>query len=174
MALVVCKDCGNQVSTDADKCPKCGAKMPKKTSRTTWLFGGALALLIGSCIHGMDGAREDAAQRQAQKVAAEAAKSPEQRAKEAAAKAKEEAEFQFVVSVARGVKSSMKDPSSFELMNAGVTDAGTACLVYRGKNAFAAITTEQVAVGKDGKKVTWNGNCGGKKAADYSHARQAL
>jgi len=29
MALVPCKECGNEVSTDARACPKCGAKQPR-------------------------------------------------------------------------------------------------------------------------------------------------
>lgn len=37
MALVKCKECGEQVSTKAKTCPKCGAKAPKKTSFFTWL-----------------------------------------------------------------------------------------------------------------------------------------
>jgi hypothetical protein len=37
MALVKCKECGEQVSTSAKSCPKCGAKLPKKTSLITWL-----------------------------------------------------------------------------------------------------------------------------------------
>jgi len=37
MALVKCKECGEEVSTKAKICPKCGAKAPKKTSAFTWL-----------------------------------------------------------------------------------------------------------------------------------------
>jgi RNA polymerase subunit RPABC4/transcription elongation factor Spt4 len=37
MALVKCKECGEQVSNKAKTCPKCGAKAPKKTSIFTWL-----------------------------------------------------------------------------------------------------------------------------------------
>lgn len=37
MALIACKECGEKVSTKAKKCPKCGAKAPKKTSLFTWL-----------------------------------------------------------------------------------------------------------------------------------------
>lgn len=37
MALVKCKECGEDVSTKAKACPKCGAKAPKKTSLFTWL-----------------------------------------------------------------------------------------------------------------------------------------
>lgn len=36
MALVKCKECGEEVSTKAKTCPKCGAKAPKKTSLFTW------------------------------------------------------------------------------------------------------------------------------------------
>lgn len=36
MALTKCKECGEQISTKADACPKCGAKPPKKTSGFTW------------------------------------------------------------------------------------------------------------------------------------------
>ena len=37
MALVKCKECGEQVSTKAKNCQNCGAKAPKKTSLFTWL-----------------------------------------------------------------------------------------------------------------------------------------
>jgi len=36
MALVRCKECGEDISTKAQACPKCGAKAPKKTSLFTW------------------------------------------------------------------------------------------------------------------------------------------
>jgi len=38
MALVKCKECGEEVSTKAKACTKCGAKAPKKTSLFTWLM----------------------------------------------------------------------------------------------------------------------------------------
>lgn len=43
MALAKCKECGEQVSTKAEACPKCGAKRPKKTSAVTWFV---LVLII--------------------------------------------------------------------------------------------------------------------------------
>lgn len=42
MALVKCKECGEQVSTKAKNCPKCGAKAPKKTSPVTWAVLGLI------------------------------------------------------------------------------------------------------------------------------------
>lgn len=37
MALVECKECGEQVSNKAKTCPNCGAKAPRKTSLVTWI-----------------------------------------------------------------------------------------------------------------------------------------
>lgn len=51
MALVKCKECGSEVSTQAKACPKCGAKPPKKTSIVTWmvlLFIVAAVFLSGT------------------------------------------------------------------------------------------------------------------------------
>ncbi|MCH7338182.1 FmdB family zinc ribbon protein [Acinetobacter higginsii] len=53
MALINCKECGGQVSTQAKACPSCGAKVKKPTSVVTWIFlgfvvFGVLAALFGS------------------------------------------------------------------------------------------------------------------------------
>lgn len=42
MALITCKDCENQVSTDAKACPQCGARIPK----TKWWLWGPIAFII--------------------------------------------------------------------------------------------------------------------------------
>lgn len=44
MALVKCKECGEEVSTKAKACPKCGAKPPKKTSVITWIVLGLIVI----------------------------------------------------------------------------------------------------------------------------------
>lgn len=36
MALTKCKECGNDVSKKADKCPNCGAPIKKRTTVLTW------------------------------------------------------------------------------------------------------------------------------------------
>lgn len=46
MALAKCKECGEQVSTKAKNCPKCGAKAPRKTSIATWLVLIFIILVI--------------------------------------------------------------------------------------------------------------------------------
>jgi len=48
MALVKCKECGQEISRKADKCPKCGAPAKKKTSLFTWIVTIVLGVwLIG-------------------------------------------------------------------------------------------------------------------------------
>ena len=45
MALKKCKECGNDVSTEADSCPKCGAVLKKKTGFFRFV-GGAFLIFI--------------------------------------------------------------------------------------------------------------------------------
>ncbi len=51
MALLACKDCGKEVSSNADSCPHCGARVPK-TKWWLWmpLAVGAAVLIIGASI----------------------------------------------------------------------------------------------------------------------------
>lgn len=47
MSLKKCKECGNQVSTKADKCPNCGVKNPaKKTISKFWIGVINISILI--------------------------------------------------------------------------------------------------------------------------------
>jgi hypothetical protein len=50
MALTKCKECGNQISTKAVSCPKCGAPLQKKTSSSGCLGVGILVLIIFGAI----------------------------------------------------------------------------------------------------------------------------
>lgn len=48
MAMTNCRECGNQMSSKAISCPKCGAKRSRTISAAGWvflaLFGGAVLL----------------------------------------------------------------------------------------------------------------------------------
>lgn len=44
MSLITCKDCGKQFSTDAKKCPHCGANAPRRTSLLTKMVAGFIGL----------------------------------------------------------------------------------------------------------------------------------
>ena len=48
MALTKCKECGTEISTKAEQCPKCGAKGKKKTSLFAWICAVVFGLwMIG-------------------------------------------------------------------------------------------------------------------------------
>lgn len=46
MALVKCHECENEVSTEARRCPKCGAKNKKFEQSKIIMFGGGFLLLV--------------------------------------------------------------------------------------------------------------------------------
>ncbi|WEH92317.1 zinc ribbon domain-containing protein [Acinetobacter soli] len=53
MALINCKECGAQVSTQAKTCPNCGAKVKKPTSKLTWIILGVIVFgILASMIGG--------------------------------------------------------------------------------------------------------------------------
>ncbi|ENX22472.1 hypothetical protein F892_01714 [Acinetobacter vivianii] len=54
MALINCKECGVQVSTQAKACPNCGAKVKKPTSIFTWIILVIVVFGIFAAIGGGD------------------------------------------------------------------------------------------------------------------------
>lgn len=48
MALITCKDCQQKFSTDAGRCPHCGARRPI-SKNLLWAFWGAIAISVFSC-----------------------------------------------------------------------------------------------------------------------------
>lgn len=162
MALVPCKECGQKISTEAAKCPSCGFDMPKKTSTATFVIGGFFALVVGSCVLRQAGAPDAAA------VA------PVKSAAQIAADKASEAEFQAVVARLKALKSSSKNPASFELVDALLMPSGVLCVTYRGTNSFNAIVTENKAIRSSFEIGAWNKECAGQSGANYKYARRAL
>lgn len=40
MSLTTCKECGTEISTQADSCPKCGAVLKRKIGCLTYVLAG--------------------------------------------------------------------------------------------------------------------------------------
>jgi len=158
MALVKCKECGSQVSTDADRCPQCGAKPKKKSSIGKIIVLALVVIGVGKCA--MD----------QRNLPQQASKTPEQIEREA----KEEAAFQADVAKVKALRSSMKNPASFQLVKAIRMESGVLCVEYRGTNSFNAIVTEQKAITPAGAFADWNKSCAGKTGKDVSYLRHAL
>lgn len=165
MALVKCRECGKEMSSQAKACPHCGAPRPKGTSSSTIIFGAFLVLVVGSCIFSGDrptGTSTSTSTPKPPPSAADLAK---------------EKEFRTVVAGLRWIKESMKNPKSFELVSARMIDGKALCIEYRGTNSFNAVVVNRRvitdAVNSD-KAKDWNASCAGKSGTDYLYARNAL
>ena len=175
MGMVKCRECGKEVSAKAKNCPHCGIDKPAPESRLRrYLKLGIGVVLVISMVRCISGQEEKKSQALAEAQRIESSKLPEQRAREAAEKAKKEADFQTVVSRLRALKETTKNPNSFELVDAVLMDDGTLCATYRGKNSFNAIVKEDKAISKSMKILDWNKYCGGKIGTDMKHAQHAL
>ena len=53
MAIIKCKECGNEVSTKAKSCPKCAAPLKRKKGCLTYIGVGVLVLIILGVIGSM-------------------------------------------------------------------------------------------------------------------------
>lgn len=111
---------------------------------------------------------------------------PEQKAEKAARKAEEDienAKFARDVAVVRQLKSSMKNPASFDLEKAIRMDDGTLCLSYRARNSFNAIIPGEAVITKDRIYTSdnrssfvaqYNKLCANKSGKVMRHIRWAL
>lgn len=157
MAMTKCKECGASISDKAEACPSCGAKVPKPTSRLALGFAGLVLFMV---LYGVF----------------ESSTAPPPPPK-SAADIEREREFQEVVGVLRALRSSMKNPASFELVSAIKMDSGALCIQYRGTNSFNAVVTNVLVVtdkSSSSSDEAWNKHCGGKTGQSFSHARMAL
>jgi hypothetical protein len=111
---------------------------------------------------------------------------PEQKAEQAAKKAKEDienAKFYRDVAVVRQLKASMKNPASFELEEAIRMDDGTLCISYRARNSFNAVIPGEAVITKDRIYTTdkrssfvaqYNKLCANKSGRNMRHIRVVL
>ena len=194
MSMAKCKECGAEISTKATACPKCGAKVPKRTSMFTWAVCGVALLVMIKCTLYTEESTQKAqaakAQEAASATAARAAMTPAQRVaadKAAAAvesaKAAEELQFQRAAVFLKAIQAAMKNPDSFKLTQAIRTDAGAVCIEYRGTNSFNAVVPSYAVLSPDGKaangtasatSTAWNAHCAHKNGKDYSHISHAM
>lgn len=161
MALIICTECGKEVSDQASTCPQCGAKKfkpkpPKKpTSMVTWLVG---FIALGGILFSLAN--------QPPSAAPVTAKTPEQ----IAAGKKRDAQLQLGAMGAVSLKKAMKDPEAFSLSSATVKPNGVTCYEYRAKNGFGAIFPGSAILTNSGKIITkehggntfvtaWNKEC---------------
>lgn len=133
MALTKCAECGAEISTQAKVCPRCGAKLrrPAGPIGIVVVVGLGLIFLVGQ----LQKPEAEAKQRRAI-AAAEAAKTPEDRKREALAAQREEAAYELTTLIKRAAY----DPDSVKYISVKTDKTGDlACAQYRAKNAFGAL-----------------------------------
>lgn len=105
---------------------------------------------------------------------------PEQKAAEAAAQQKAQAEelsVEAAADAARRLRESMRDPDSFKVAQVLVMPDGGSCFEYRSRNGFGGMDAEQAVLKKNGDIITteqpgfdnaWNKECAGKTGEDVT------
>jgi hypothetical protein len=158
MALVKCKECGNEISKKADICPHCGFKKPK-TSAFTWIVLFVFILvMIGQLMPDMP----------------KPPKNPEtQEEKE------DSARYAFAMIAGQALKKNLKDPESVDWIKILVNkDASVACYVYRARNSFNGMTIESTVVTKMGvissSKSMLKKECANKELYDLTRAKGSI
>ena len=159
MALIKCKECGNEVSTSAKSCPQCGAKVIKPVGKLGLSIAAFIVIIMFMSIITTNSTTQTPSQ------------TPEQKA----ATAKQDAAIQRAANGAVLLKKTMRDPDSFKLESALVIDGtGTVCYEYRAKNGFGGTNAEKAVLsGKrflnntmDGFVKLWNKECAGKSGQE--------
>jgi hypothetical protein len=165
MAIVSCKECNAEVSTEAKACPRCGASVPQRMGLGGWLIGGFFAFVVGSMV--MGSVRRDEAE------LAKPAETPAQ----AAARSKADLEMNMVLIGARRLRDGMKKPETFELTSAVVMGSDAICYEYTARNSFNDRTSGYYVITKtassSGSK-DWNRWCAGKRGTDYTYVRAVM
>ncbi len=159
MALIVCKDCQKEFSTDAKRCPNCGAKKPPK-DRSKLYKGIAIFFLLTQILR-LFASHDSPVPTTSHSINSAHEVSPVTKAAAA-------------VSI---LKNSMKDPDSFRLEQALlINKTGAVCFTYRAKNGFGALDVGHAVMGRNGVglldhsepgfSALWNKECNGKKGTD--------
>lgn len=163
MAVRPCKECGKPVSSKAKSCPHCGAEQPKPTSRVSILIAG---LTLFAILYGVANQNSE--------EGTQAATKPKEKTP---AELQSEREFQQVVASVRALKGSMKNPKSFELVEALMMQGPTLCITYRSTNSFNAVVTDYYVVSEkvsSSEPSAWNKHCAGKTGTSYAYVKNAI
>ncbi len=165
MALLICKQCGGNLSSTAKVCPHCGDKPKAKTSLLTLIIAGLFCSVVLMAVIGGTGHSPTSA--------------PKLSPAETAAKAKENAAANTrtisAVAVMQQLKKSAREPESMVFERADTDDSGKlVCVEYRGRNGFGGMTKAFIVV-NDGKAsdtaANWNKHC---KRATHAMLDSAL
>lgn len=132
MALIKCKECGKDISSEAKVCPSCGIAPPKRTGIVSIVVVGLIGIYMVKCTYD------------------EASKGPPPQ--KSADTIQADKELNVAIAYGKLIKKATKDPSSFKMESFLIYPGGAACYEYRAKNSFGAIVPAKAVF--DGTTLT--------------------
>lgn len=163
MAMVNCKECKAEISSKAEACPKCGAKV-KHSSRGCGPFVAVIGLFfVVIMVAGIIRGPSDTS-------AAAPEKPAESQSNEKGTRAQT---LMYVV------KKSLRNPDSMKVESVIVTEALAVCATYRAQNGFGGMNVEQAVMsadqtqammtGQPGFATLWSRECAGKPGLETKY-----
>ncbi len=146
MALIHCKECNAQISSEAKACPHCGAKVKKPSGCLKW--GGIFFIII--IVASMFGKAPDSTTTEP-----EVALTPEQQHQKRIEKGFSSWDGSHK-QLEKFIKQNMHDPDSYEHVKTTYIDTGKALIIettYRGKNGFGGLV-----INKTNAMADYDGN----------------
>jgi hypothetical protein len=143
MALIRCHECGNEVSTTARTCPKCGAKPKKQTGILTWLFlifiaGPMLIGVIVAAIGSSNSSSSPPVVKTPERVAQEKARELDGQ-RESYARIIAEREIRALLKAPRGAKFSGRSETKLGKLKGGSKDEWVVQGYVDAENSFGAM-----------------------------------
>jgi hypothetical protein len=137
MALIECKECGNEVSSKAESCPKCGAAV-----ETKGMGCGTGIVIVFLC--GIVYAAIFPSEHPSTAPAPSTTTQPKETNDDASSRA-------WIA--ANALKNQMRNPDSFKVEHAYVPKENqkVVCLTYRSQNGFGGINREQAILTPAGR-----------------------
>jgi hypothetical protein len=187
MAIVHCRECKREVSSEATACPHCG--VPRQVNQASGcavlivacVAIGGITLLIKQC----DGAETS----ESPAVTADPSPGPVSSNTESTAASPSPAEQARSATLNAGalavefLRRNMRNPDSFSLDDATLLDSGTFCFTYRGQNGFGGMNVEHAvmneksstfeAEGQPDFETAWRHHCAGKPGEDVTDEIQS-
>lgn len=161
MALIKCRECGKDISTEAKACPHCGAKPPYRPSLAFILIAGLLVVFGVKSSFDRDSTPP-----------------PPKTAEQIAQDEAEQRRHLVVAITAKKLKNAMREPESVEWMDMGTDEkAELVCLRYRARNGFGgmAVETMTVTTKEAGPEAAlWNRHCTRGGLYDMLYVRNGI
>jgi hypothetical protein len=144
MSIQICKECGNTLSSHADKCPSCGITVKKQVKHYGF---GTLAMVLLVIFGGMKACSSNETTTNAPSSSNAASSAVEGRWPKGFSPL--DGSHRALTKV---IKESMNDPKSFEHVETSYNDHGDYLIVrtkFRGKNGFGALVVNSITAQVD-------------------------